>query len=348
MKNKGFYRLLMVAAMVVITACAPMQMGLHKSSLDQLLKEQDKCDELRKSNFKGVDKDQQNALIITCENNKSALEMAAQEYAAEAAKVGTLSANKVFWYRLAATAGWRSQRESAMADAITYADEGTQICRKNDGIQPADCAIMHVIHAFVANDTVALMYADLENKAKTAEGATSPGKIKQAQQREFLKLEKDGMTKIENMTTILLRSGWQGAENEWGEICNIQGYHKDIIDALTVQEQDIVGNLKKLHTRAVNLPLVPQNRTWLGIGLCKNGGIDTSKTAELYIAPAGTDFIELNKLENPRSPEAAEAYEKHKKNNQSLMNRAMLHTYCAWQHAEKNTKTLLERCQDAK
>lgn len=348
MKNKPFYRLLMVAAMIAITACTPMQMGLHQSALDQLLEEQDKCDVLRKSNFEGVDRDQKNALIVTCENNKSALEMAAQEYAAEAAKAGTIAANKVFWYRLAATAGWRSQRDSAMADAITYADEGTQICKKHDGIQPADCAIMHVIHAFVANDTIALMYADLENKAKATAGGTSPGKIRQAQQREFLKLEKDGMTKIENMATILLRNGWQGAENAWGEICKIQGYHQDIIDVLAVQEQDIVGNLKNLHTRALNLPLVPQNTTWLEIGLCKKGGIDVSKTGGLDLAPAGTDFIELKKLENLESPEATETPEKHKKNNQSLMHRVMLHTYCAWQYADKNTKTTLKRCNDVK
>jgi len=343
MKNKPFYRLLMVAAMIVITACAPMQMGLHQSALEQLLEKQDKCDALRKSNFEGVDRDQQNALIITCENNKSALEMAAQEYAAEAAKAATIAANKVFWYRLAATAGWRSQRDSAMADAITYADEGIQICKKNDGIQPADCAIMHVIHAFVANDTIALMSANLDKKAKATAGGASPGKIRQARQREFLKLEKDGMTKIENMATILLRNGWQGAENAWGEICKIQGYHQDIIDALAVQEQDIVRNLKNLHTRAVNLPLVPQNTTWLETGLCMNGGIDTSKTGGLDLAPAGTDFIKLKKVENPESSEVAET---HKKNNQSLMHRAMLHTYCAWQYADKNTKPTLKRYND--
>jgi hypothetical protein len=86
----------------------------------------------------------------------------------------------------------------------------------------------------------------------------------------------------------------------------------------------------------------------LETGLCRNGEIDTSKTGGLDLAPAGTDFIELKKLENPESLEAIETHEKHKKNNQSLMQRAMLHTYCVWQYADRNTKTTLERCNDVK
>lgn len=317
----------------MLGACAPMKMGVQQTALTQLLEAQTKCSQLRQNNFGGLAGDQKKMMLVKCENTESALEMAAKEYADEAAKVGISPANRVYWYRLAATAGWQSHREAGMADAVTYADEGAQICRAEKGIQPGDCAVMYMIGGFVANDKIILQFDDLNRTAEASAAGTSPQARTMARQKIFLKLNKErGLTALEDMAKLLLRNGWHGLDDAWEEICEIRGFHEDVAGVLTAQQESIAANLKKLHDRAVNLPLVPENTTWLKANLCKDGRINDEAAGDLQLAPAGTDFAGLTEPEQ----------------KQAMMRRAMLQTYCAWQFADRETKRRAEmKCDKA-
>ena len=184
-----------------------MRMGLQEAALERLLEKQAKCDGLRKQGFKT------DAGMIECQNNSNALEKSAGEYAVEGSRQRQ-AANKVFWFSLAATAGWRSQRPQGMLDAITFADEGVKICEDNPGaIQPGDCAYMYAMPAFVANESVSNAFIDLKNQAVHATKG-KPGSEKQMVLQElYLSLQPNGATRIENMASILLQDGWQRASN---------------------------------------------------------------------------------------------------------------------------------------
>ncbi len=323
MNRKLVFGLRWAAVLFMLGACAPMKMGLQQTALTQLLEEQTKCSQLRQNNFSGLTGDQKKMMLVKCENTESALEMAAKEYADEAAKVAISPANRVYWYRLAATAGWQSHREAGMTDAVTYADEGAQICKAGKGIQPGDCAVMHMIGGFVANDKIALQFDALNRTAEASVPDASPQARTLARQKVFMKLnEKHGLTELETMAKLLLRHGWHGLEDAWEEICKIQGLHEDVASVLTAQQESIVVNLKKLHDRAVNLPLVPENTTWMKTSLCRDGRINDEATGDLQLPPPGGDFADLTGSEQ----------------KQGMMKRAMLQTYCAWQYADSETR----------
>ena len=318
MKSRHISVLLLVALGFLAAACTPMRMGLQEATLERLLEKQARCDQLRKKGFEA------NAEMIECQNNGNALEKSAGEYAAEGGRQRN-AASKVFWYSLAATAGWRSQRLQGMQDAITYADEGVKICDDNPGIQPGDCAYMYVIPAFVSNESVATVFIDLENRADSAAQGKSLSEKKKALQELYLFLQPNGSTRIEAMASILLRDGWKTLQTSWQKVHKLDGLHQDVNCALAKNQTRIVKNLETLHNRAVTLPLLPENTTWLTVNLCNQGQINTEAAAGLNLAPKGADFTTLDD---------------EGKNN--LMERAMVHTYCAWQYALGNTKS--ENC----
>lgn len=309
---------MLVAIGLITVACTPMRMGLQEATLEGLLEKQATCDQQRKQGFKT------DAKMIECQNNGNALEKSAGEYAAEGSRQ-TNSANKVFWYSLAATAGWRSQRPQGMQDAITYADEGVNICDKNSGIQPGDCAFMYAIPAFVSNESVTIAFIDLEASAgKAAEGQPLSEK-KLTLQKLYLSLQSNGLTRIETMASTLLQDGWETLENSWQNVRKLKGLHQDVICALAKNQTRMVANLEVLHKRATTLPLEPENTDWISAGFCQDGNIDAEKTTGLNLPVKGTDFEKLDKT-----------------GKQGLMHRAMVHTYCTWQYAETHTK--LEIC----
>jgi len=315
MKTGRLAILLMAAIGILVVTCTPMRMGLQEATLEKLLEEQIDCDLLRQSGFKS------NSRMVECQNNSNALEKAAGEFAKEGGRQ-TSAANKVFWYSLAATAGWRSQRPLGMQDAITYADEGVKICDDNPGIQPVDCAYMYAIPAFVSNADVANQFTDLNHKAdSTAEGKSKAEK-KKAMQELYLSLQPDGLTRIETMASGLLRDGWQRLQISLQKIRKLEGIHQDVICALAANQKDIVGNLKTLNGSATNLPLVPAGSAWLSRNFCSDGKINTQTTAGLNLAPAGAKFATLDEDGKHR-----------------LIKRTMVHTYCAWVYAEENTKS---------
>ena len=112
MKMRYVSMTMLAAVGLILVACTPMRMGLQEATLEGLLEKQAACDQQRKQGFAT------DAKMIECQNNGNALEKSAGEYAAEGGRQAN-AANKVFWYSLAATAGWRSQRPQGMQDAIT-------------------------------------------------------------------------------------------------------------------------------------------------------------------------------------------------------------------------------------
>ena len=318
MKHRQVSILLIVAIALIAAACSPMRMGLQQATLERLLEKQAHCDQLRKAGF---DTD---AEMIECQNNGNALEKSAGEYAAEGNRQ-RYPANKVFWYSLAATAGWRSQRPTGMQDAITYADEGGKICDESTGIQPGDCAFMYAIPAFVANESVSTAFIDLKNQAAEASRGKPMSVGKEAMQELYLALQSDGRSRIEGMATQLLQDGWASLQAAWGKIGKLEGLHSDVNCALAKNQMRIVNNLNTLHARAKTLPLTPENTNWLKNDLCKDWHINPETTADLNLAPIGADFTSLDE-----------------DGKQRLMHRAMVHTYCTWQYAREHTT--LEKC----
>ena len=310
--------ILIAAIALLATACSPMRMGLQQATLEKLLEKQARCDQLRKSGYNT------DAEMIECQNNGNALEKSAGEYAAEGSRQ-RYPANKVFWYSLAATAGWRSQRPDGMQDAITYADEGGKICDDSSGIQPGDCAFMYAIPAFVANESVSTAFIDLKNQADDAARGKPKSVGKKAQQELYLALQPDGRTRIEGMSSRLLQDGWAGLQTAWEKVRKLKGLHPDVSCALSKNQLRIVNNLNTLHARATTLPLTPENTNWLKNNLCNDRDINPETTADLNLAPIGADFTSLD--EDGR---------------QRLMHRAMVHTYCKWQYAQQQTP--LEEC----
>ena len=318
MKYRQVYILLLAVIGLVAAACSPMRMGLQQATLERLLEKQALCDQLRKENFKN------NSEMIECQNNRNALEKSAGEYADEGARQGH-PANKVFWYSLAATAGWRSQRARGMQDAISYADEGGKICDDNPDIQPGDCATMYAIPAFVANESVATAFIDLENQADKATGGKPVSEKKKALQELYLTLQPKGSTRIEAMAATLLRDGWASLQTARQKVHELEGVHPDVICALEINQKRMVSNLNALHVRANTLPLLPGNTNWLAVNLCNGGNINPATTAELSLAPEGADFETLDEA-----------------GKKSLIQRAMVNTYCKWQYAREHSN--LEEC----
>jgi hypothetical protein len=309
---------MLAAVGLIMVACTPMRMGLQEATLEGLLEKQAACDQQRKQGFTT------DAKMIECQNNGNALEKSAGEYAAEGGRQAN-AANKVFWYSLAATAGWRSQRPQGMQDAITYADEGVNICDKNSGIQPGDCAFMYAIPAFVANESVTTAFIDLEARADKAAEGQSLSEKKITLQKLYMSLQSNGLTRIETMASTLLQDGWETLENSWQNVRKLKGLHQDVICALARNQTRMVANLKVLHKSAATLPLEPEDTDWIADSFCQNGNIDAQNTAGLNLPVKGTDF------------------EKQDENGKlGLMHRAMVHTYCAWQYAW--THTQLEIC----
>ena len=305
--------LLSIALGIIVVSCTPMRMGLQEATLEKLLEKQADCDQLRQNGLIS------NAGMVECQNNSNALEKTAGEFAAEGRRQ-TNPANKVFWYSLAATAGWQSRRPGAMADAITYADEGVKICDDNPGIQPGDCAYMYAIPAFVSNASVATSFIDLEQMATGAAANGSMAEKKKALQKLYLFPLPDGMTRIETMSSLLLHNGWETLKIALQKVRRLEGLHQDVICALETNQNDIVENLETLHKRAVTLPLLPENTAWLSEGLCRDSSIDPATAAELNLPAAGAGFESMGE-----------------QGRQRLMKRAMVHTYCTWVHAEENT-----------
>ncbi|MEJ2283142.1 MAG: hypothetical protein P8X85_06085 [Desulfobacterales bacterium] len=320
MKIRNAWILLLAAIGLLAVACTPMRMGLQEAALERLLEKQATCDGLRKQGF------ETDAGMVECQNNSNALEKSAGEYATEGYRQGQ-AANKVFWFSLAATAGWRSQRPGGMQDAITYADEGVKICDDNPGgIQPGDCAFMYAIPAFVANESVAVAFIDLQNQAGNATKGKSGSAKKKVLQELYLALQPNGATRIETMASNLLRDGWESLQTSWQKVHKLKGLHQEVICALAKNQLRIEHNLKTLHDRAKTLPLAPQNTNWLSADLCQAGEINPQTTAELNLAPEGADFRFLDNA-----------------GKQSLMQRAMVLTYCTWQVAKPNPPP--EKCR---
>ena len=318
MKYRQFSILLIAAIALLAAACSPMRMGLQQATLERLLEKQAHCDQLRKTGFNT------DAEMIECQNNSNALEKSAGEYASEGSRQRH-PANKVFWYSLAATAGWRSQRPSGMQDAITYADEGGKICDDSSGIQPGDCAFMYAIPAFVANESVGTAFIDLKNQADDAARGQPRSVGKEAQQKLYLAVQPDGRTRIEGMASRLLQDGWAGLQTAWEKVRKLEGLHPDVTCALSKNQLRMADNLNALHARATTLPLAPENTTWLKNDLCNDGDINPETTADLDLAPIGADFAALDEG-----------------GKQQLMHRTMVHTYCTWQYARQHTT--LEEC----
>ena len=313
MKYRQFLILLIAAIALIAAACSPMRMGLQQATLERLLEKQAHCDQLRKTGFNT------DAEMIECQNNGNALEKSAGEYAAEGSRQRYPS-NKVFWYSLAATAGWRSQRPDGMQDAITYADEGGKICDDSSGIQPGDCAFMYAIPAFVVNESVGTAFIELKNQADDAAKGKPRSVGKEAQQELYLALQPHGRTRIEGMATRLLQDGWAGLQTAWGKVRILEDLHPDVTCALSKNQLRIVNNLNTLHARATTLPLTPENTTWLTNNLCSDWNINPETTVDLNLAPLGADFTALDEG-----------------GKQQLMHRTMVHTYCTWQYAQQNT-----------
>ncbi len=320
MKYRHVSILLLATIGLFTAACSPMRMGLQQATLERLLEKQALCDQMRKADFTN------NSAMIECQNNRNALEKSAGEYADEGARQGN-PANKVFWFSLAATAGWRSQRARGMQDAISYADEGGKICDDNPGIQPGDCAYMYAIPAFVANESVGTAFIDLRNQADNAAEGKPVSEKKIALQQLYLALHPGGSTRIEAMAATLLRDGWASLQTAWQKIHTLEGLHPDVICALAKNQQRMVGNLDTLHARANTLPLLPENTDWLAENLCDDGNINPETTTGLNLAPAGADFATLDE-----------------DGKRSLIHRAMVDTYCKWQYAEQHTTS--ETCRE--
>jgi hypothetical protein len=313
MRNRRFVIILLAATGLWVVTCTPMRMGVQEATLEKLLEKQADCDELRQHGL------MPNTRMVECQNNSNALEKAAGEYAEEGGRQSS-PANKVFWYSLAATAGWQSRRPQGTQDAITYADEGVRICDDNPGIQPGDCAYMYAIPAFVSNASVATLFSDLEQMATgTAEGMSLAERQK-ALQKLYLFPQPDGLTRIETMASLLLRNGWETLQISMQKVRKLEGLHEDVICALAANQGDIVENLETLHKRAVTLPLLPENTGWIAAGLCQDGSINPETTAGLNLAPEGADFATLDE-----------------DGKRSLIHRAMVGTYCKWQYAEQHT-----------
>lgn len=306
---------LMVAMAILMVACSPMRMGLQEATLERLLDKQVDCDRLRQNGSMS------NNRMVECQNNSNALEKAAGEYAAEGGRQ-TNPANKVFWYSLAATAGWQSRRPQGMEDAISYADEGVKICDENPGIQPGDCAYMYAIPAFVSNASVAALFIDLEQMAASAAAGKSEGEKNEALQKLYLNPQPAGMTRIETMASLLLHNGWETLHIALQNIRKLKDLHPDVVCALEANQNDIVANLETLHKRAVTLPSIPENTGWLSAEICRDGNIAPQKAVELKLPGKGADFETLGE-----------------EDRKLLMKRAMAHTYCTWVYAEDNTKT---------
>ena len=311
MKYRQVPILLIGAIVLIAAACSPMRMGLQQATLEKLLEKQARCDQLRQTGFNT------NAEMLECQNNRNALEKSAGEYAAEGVHQ-TDPANKVFWFSLAATAGWRSQRPQGMQGAITYADEGAKTCDDNPGIQPGDCAYMYAIPAFVANESVSIAFIDLQNQADDAARGKPVSAMKEALQELYLSLQPDGRTRIESMATSLLQDGWTSLQTSLQQVRKLDGLHPDVICALTKNQLRMVHNLNTLHARAKTLPLEPENTNWLGSDLCNDWNINPETTADLDLAPVGADFAALD--DNGK---------------QRLMRRTMVHTFCTWQYARQ-------------
>ncbi len=318
MKYRRFSILLITAIALIAAACSPMRMGLQQATLERLLEKQAHCDQLRKKGFNT------DAEMIECQNNGNALEKSAGEYAAEGNRQ-RYPANKVFWYSLAATAGWRSQRPGGMQDAITYADEGGRICEESADIQPGDCAFMYAIPAFVTNESVSTAFIDLQNQADDAARGKPVSVGREALQELYLALQADGRTRIEGMATDLLQDGWSSLQDAWAKIRKLERLHPEVACALTKNQRRIVNNLNTLHARVKTLPLTPENTNWLKNDLCRDWQINPETTADLKLAPTGADFAALDE-----------------DGKQRLMHRAMVHTYCTWQYAQQHTP--LEQC----
>lgn len=351
MRRRGYYWILLSSIALLVAFCAPMRMGVQETTLEKLLEQQAQCDTLRKKGFEREisDDTEQKRMMLTCQNNAVALEKVSGEFAAEAKKQRD-PANQVFWFNLAATAGWKSQTSKGMQDAITYADEGVRICNTTAGIQPGDCAYMHVTHAFVANDMVALEFRKYEDEARKAGeagvGGTPRDRIR-ALQEYYLKLGESGATRIEEMASTLLSDAWLAFQDSWETICEVEGIHPDVIKTIAEDQGGVVENLKTLHERATTLPLIPGNTDWIAVSdPCKEGGIEKKKMRDLIednkvpaehpLAPSGKEYL---------SGMAGETSIEIDKKNMSLMARAMVHTYCVWQYAKKRTKENSKKCE---
>lgn len=315
MRIRRFALFLLIPMGIMVVTCTPMRMGLQEATLEKLLEKQVACDQLRQSGLMS------DARMVECQNNSNALEKAAGEFAAEGSRQAN-AANQVFWYSLAATAGWQSRRPQGMADAITYADEGVKICDDDPGIQPGDCAYMYAIPAFVSNASVATSFIQLEQMATIAAADRSMAEKKKALQKLYLFPQPDGITRIEAMASRLQRNGWETLQIALQKIRRLEGLHQDVICALEANQNDLVGNLETLHKRAITLPLLPENMDWISAGICRDASIDPEKAAELNLSASGADFEALDKEGRAR-----------------LMKRAMAHTFCTWDYARENTKT---------
>jgi hypothetical protein len=318
MKYRQVSILLMAAIALMAAACSPMRMGLQQATLEKLLEKQARCDQLRQTGFNT------DAEMLECQNNGNALEKSSGEYAAEGARQSD-PANKVFWFSLAATAGWRSQRPQGMQGAITYADEGGQICDQSSGIQPGDCAYMYAIPAFVANESVTTAFIDLQSQADNAARGKPVSVMKEVLQELYLALQPDGRTRIEGLAASLLQDGWASLQTSWHQIRKLDGLHPDVICALGKNQKRMVDNLEILHARVKILPLSPENTNWIRSDLCNDWNINPETTADVDLAPMGADFAALDE-----------------DGKQRLMHRAMVYTYCTWQYARQHST--LEEC----
>lgn len=138
-----------LSAVLLVAACAPIRMGQTQATLVDLLDRQARCDAERVSRAP----DQRRA--TECIEISDALAKMAGELAEEARKTGASAPNAVFFYRRAATAAWRSELPKAMKDAITYAKAGTDICARAGAaseVPPGDCALAALIPALVTHD----------------------------------------------------------------------------------------------------------------------------------------------------------------------------------------------------
>jgi hypothetical protein len=352
MRRRGYYGILLSSVALLVFACVPMRMGVQEATLEKLLEQQVQCDALQGGvSAAGVsDKKMQKRMMVVCQNNAVALEKASGEFAAEA-KGQRDPANQVFWYNLAATAGWKSQSSKGMQDAITYADEGARICNTKAGMQPGDCAYMYVTHAFVANEISALEFRKYEERAKKAEeelGAEGkPTDRKRALQAYYLKIGESGATRIEEMASTLLRDAWLAFQDSWETICKVEGIHPDVIKTIGEDQNEVVENLKTLHDRATTLPLNPGNTDWIVVSHpCKEGELEKKKKHDLIEdnrVPAKHSLAPLDKKYVPAM--ADETSSEIDKKNMSLMERAMVHTYCAWQYAQRHTKENSKKCK---
>jgi hypothetical protein len=306
-------------------------MGQQQATLGKLLETQANCNQLLKKGFKTGQQ------RVECNNNASALEKAAGEYATEA-KDENDPANKVFWYSLAATASWGSRRPESSENAVTYADQATNICEKSTGIQPGDCAYMYAVPVFISSDNAAIKFYELKKEAKSATEGKPIGDRKKAEQKVYLSTKESDITQIETLSSDILLA-WMEFQGSWGDICKVKDTHQDLIDELAKKQKTIVENLKQIHDKALTLPIMPENADWIKYNLCRKGEIKKNNINDLI------EKLQADKQEILLAkPKTKFLPEKTADENMPLFRRTMVHTFCAWQYAETRNKDKSKKC----